>query len=385
MADKHNAMSAIKEFQGIKYTEDEFAQIESISKSPSYRHNVVIRAKVLISYFGGQSKSMIADRLDISRPLIYRCIHKAEAFGVIEALNDLTGRGTKSKISDEGVSWIINVACQSPKDLGYANETWSYSLLKKHVRENCKAAGFGELVRADKGMLHKWLNKAGIRPHKIQYYLERRDEEFDQKMITVLAVYRDVMIVNKENPAARKKTTVSYDEKPGIQAIMNIAAQLLPIPGQHQAIGRDYEYKRLGTVTLMAAIDLHTGIIIPLVKDRHRSAEFIEFLKQLDIKYQKDWIIRIILDNHSAHKSKETMKYLLTTPGRFEMVFTPTHGSWLNMIEMFFSKIARGFLRDIRVKSKKELVERIYLGIEDINKEPVVFRWKYKMEDLYTV
>jgi len=385
LADKHNAMSAIKEFQGIKYTEDEFAQIESISKSPSYRHNVVIRAKVLISYFGGQSKSMIADRLDISRPLIYRCIHKAEAFGVIEALNDLTGRGTKSKISDEGVSWIINVACQSPKDLGYANETWSYSLLKKHVRENCKAAGFGELVRADKGMLHKWLNKAGIRPHKIQYYLERRDEEFDQKMITVLAVYRDVMIVNKENPAARKKTTVSYDEKPGIQAIMNIAAQLLPIPGQHQAIGRDYEYKRLGTVTLMAAIDLHTGIIIPLVKDRHRSAEFIEFLKQLDIKYQKDWIIRIILDNHSAHKSKETMKYLLTTPGRFEMVFTPTHGSWLNMIEMFFSKIARGFLRDIRVKSKKELVERIYLGIEDINKEPVVFRWKYKMEDLYTV
>ena len=385
MADKHNAMSAIKEFQGIKYTEDEFAQIESISKSPSYRHNVVIRAKVLISYFGGQSKSMIADRLDISRPLIYRCIHKAEAFGVIEALNDLTGRGTKSKISDEGVSWIINVACQSPKDLGYANETWSYSLLKKHVRENCKAAGFGELVRADKGMLHKWLNKAGIRPHKIQYYLERRDEEFDQKMITVLAVYRDVMIVNKENPAARKKTTVSYDEKPGIQAIMNIAAQLLPIPGQHQAIGRDYEYKRLGTVTLMAAIDLHTGIIIPLVKDRHRSAEFIEFLKQLDIKYQKDWIIRIILDNHSAHKSKETMKYLLTTPGRFEMVFTPTHGSWLNMIEMFFSKIARGFLRDIRVKSKKELVEQIYLGIEDINKEPVVFRWKYKMEDLYTV
>lgn len=375
-------MSAIKEFQGIKYTEDEFAQLEAISKSPSYRHDAVIRAKVLVNYFAGQSKSVIAVKLDISRPLIYRCIHKAKAFGVIEALNDLAGKGTKSKISDEAVAWVINLACQFPKDLGYANETWSYSLLKKHVRENCKAAGFGELVRADKGMLHKWLNKAGIRPHKIQYYLERRDDEFDQKMVTVLAVYRDVMIINKENPDGRKKTTVSYDEKPGIQAIMNIAAQLLPIPGQHPTIGRDYEYKRLGTVTLMAAIDLHTGIIIPLVKDRHRSAEFIEFLKQLDSKYQKDWIIRIILDNHSAHKSKETMKYLLTTPGRFEMVFTPTHGSWLNMIEIFFSKIARGFLRDIRVKSKKELVERIYLGLEEINKEPIVFKWKYKMEDL---
>lgn len=280
-------MSAIKEFQGIKYTEDEYAQIEAISKSSSYRHDAVTRAKVLMSYFSGQSKSSIADRLDISRPLIYRCIHKAEAFGVIEALNDLSGRGLKGKISDEAVAWVVNLACQSPKDLGYANETWSYSLLKKHVRENCKAAGFEELIRADKGMLHKWLHKAGIRPHKIQYYLERRDEEFDQKMTTVLGVYRDVMITNKENLGGRKKTTVSYDEKPGIQAIMNIAAQLLPVPGQHKAIGRDYEYKRLGTVTLMAAVDLHTGNIIPLVRDKHRSAEFIEFLKELDKNYEK--------------------------------------------------------------------------------------------------
>ncbi len=378
-------MSAIKEYQRIKYTEDEFAQLEAISKSPSYRHDAVIRAKVLVSYFAGESKSTIADKLDISRPLIYRCINKAEAFGVIEALNNLPGRGAKNKISDEAVAWIINVACQSPKDLGYANETWSYSLLKKYVREHCAAAGFKELVRADKGMLHKWLNRAGIRPHKIQYYLERRDEQFDQKMVTVLAVYRDVMIMNKGNADNRKKTTVSYDEKPGIQAIMNIAAQLLPLPGKHPAIGRDYEYKRLGTVTLMAAIDLHTGIIIPLVKDRHRSVEFIEFLKRVDSKYPSDWAIRIILDNHSAHKSKETLRYLLTRPGRFEMVFTPTHGSWLNMIEMFFSKIARGFLRDIRVKSKKELVERIYLGMEELNKEPVVFKWKYKMEEFNNV
>lgn len=375
-------MSAIKDYHGIKYTDDQYAQIDNISKSPSYRHDAVIRAKVLVNYFAGESKSAIADKLHISRPLIYRCINKAEAFGVMEALNNLPGRGAKNKISDEAVAWVINVACQSPKDLGYANETWSYSLLKKYVREHCMAAGFKELARADKGMLHKWLNQAGISPHKIQYYLERRDEEFDQKMVTVLAVYRDVMITNEDNGDSRKKTTVSYDEKPGIQAIMNIAAQLLPLPGKHPAIGRDYEYKRMGTVTLMAAIDLHTGIIIPLVKDRHRSVEFIEFLKQLDGKYPIDWIIRIILDNHSAHKSKETMKYLLTRPGRFEMVFTPTHGSWLNMIEMFFSKIARGFLRDIRVKSKKELVERIYLGIDEINKEPVVFKWRYKMEDI---
>lgn len=135
----------------------------------------------MVNYFWGESKSAIAEKLDIIRPLIYRCINKAEAFGVLEALSNLAGRGAKNKISDEAVAWVVNVACQSPGDLGYANETWSYSLLRKYVRENCTGVGFKELIRADKGMLHKWLNKAGIRPHKIQYYLESRDENLIKK------------------------------------------------------------------------------------------------------------------------------------------------------------------------------------------------------------
>ena len=117
------------------------------------------------------------------------------------------------------------------------------------------------------------------------------------------------------------------------------------------------------------------------VRDRHRSREFIEFLTEIDKEYPKDWKIRVILDNHSSHVSKETKAWLLTKPGRFEFVFTPKHGSWLNMIEMFFSKIARSFLRHIRVDSKQELIDRIYQGIHAINEEPVVFKWKYKMEE----
>jgi transposase len=132
----------------------------------------------------------------------------------------------------------------------------------------------------------------------------------------------------------------------------------------------------------LAGIDLHTGLIIPYVCDRHRSKEFIEFLEKVDKQYAADWKIRIILDNHSAHVSKETTKWLLTKPGRFEFVFTPKHGSWLNMIEMFFSKVSRSFLRHIRVNNKKELQERIYKGINEMNEEPVIFRWKYKMEEV---
>jgi len=130
----------------------------------------------------------------------------------------------------------------------------------------------------------------------------------------------------------------------------------------------------------LAAIDLHTGEVTPLVRERHRSKDFAEFLGILDDKYPKDWMIRMVLDNHSAHISKETQKYLKTNPDRFKFVFTPKHGSWFNLIEMFFSKIARSFLRHIRVQSKEELVERIYQGIELINRESVIFRWRYKMD-----
>ena len=109
---------------------------------------------------------------------------------------------------------------------------------------------------------------------------------------------------------------------------------------------------------------------------RHRSREFIALLKQLDEYYPADAVVRIILDNHSAHISKETMAYLATRPGRFEYVHTPKHGSCLNLIECAFSKMARTFLRHIRVSSVAELKQRILQGIAEFNQTPVPFRWK---------
>ncbi len=279
----------------------------------------------------------------------------------------------------------MSLACQAPKELGYAYEVWTYSLLKKHIRERCKEAGYASLLRIDKSVLHTILSKGNIKPHKVRYYLEKRDAEFDKKMVNVLQVYKQIELTNKLKLPDRAITTLSYDEKPGIQAIKNIAPQLQPVADKQQTIQRDHEYKRLGTVSLLAGIDLHTGHIIPIVREQHRSKEFIEFLQEVDKQYHQDWLLRIILDNHSSHVSKETSAFLLSRPGRFEFVFTPKHGSWLNMIEMFFSKIARSFLRHIRVESKKELIQRIYQGIEEFNKEPVIFRWKYKMEEVQII
>jgi transposase len=364
----------------------ELEKLITISKSQTAPHREVKRANILLQYMDGQTISGIARDLNTNRPLVERCLNKAIAYGAITALKDLPGRGVKPKITDDAKSWVLSIACQSPRELGYAHETWTYSLLKKHIRENCELAGHQVLSKIDKGVLNTILSQGNIKPHKVSYYLEKRDPDFDLKMANILQVYKEIAIIN-ESPLDenRNATTISYDEKPGIQAIKNIAPQLQPVVGQHPTLKRDYEYKRLGTLSLLAGIDLHTGKVIPLVRDRHRSREFIEFLTEIDKQYPEDWKIRVILDNHSSHVSKETQAWLLTKPGRFEFVFTPKHGSWLNMIEMFFSKIARSFLRHIRVDSKKELIDRIYQGIHAINEEPVVFKWKYKMEEFSAI
>lgn len=207
-------------------------------------------------------------------------------------------------------------------------------------------------------------------------------------MHNVLLVYKQLSMQFDENGKFIAVTegeptthTISYDEKPGIQAIANTTEDLPP-DKEHKTISRDYEYKRLGTVSLLAGIDLQTGEAIPLVKDKHSSKEYIEFLKLLDSKYPKGDRIRLILDNLKVHSSEETRKNLTSIPERFEFVFTPKHGSWLNLIEGFFSKLTRQSLKGIRVKTKEELVERIYKYFEEVNADPVVYHWKYKLEEI---
>ena len=273
---------------------------------------------------------------------------------------------------------MVSIACTKPKDHGLAAELWSISALARFVCEGAESAGHSRLAQAGKSTVWRILNEHDIKPHKIRYYLERRDPEFDRKMQEVLLVYRDVSIYSdgavhdgRPNPIY----TVSVDEKPGVQALGLTAPDLPPVPGKAATVARDYEYVRHGTVSILAGIDLHSGHIFARTEDRHRSIEFIALLKDIDAYYPPDAIIRVVLDNHSAHISKETMAFLATRPGRFEYVHTPKHGSWLNLIECAFSKMARTFLRHIRVASLDELKTRILKGVDEMNQLPVVFRW----------
>jgi transposase len=363
----------------LSLSDDNRIELEKISRSLTEPFRKVRRAKIILQYADGISISKIACSVSLTRSATYKWIDRALAVGPIAALDDKFHRPFESKFTAEAEAWVISVACLKPKDIGYAAELWTLSALAEHVRIMGPKEGHVCLSNAAKATIWRILNEREIKPHKIQYYLERRDPDFERKQAEVLMVYQEVNELNAQQFDPFKTpgvVTVSVDEKPGVQAIKATGAELPPVPNRHAGIGRDYEYKRLGTLSILAGIDLHSGHIFANVEERHRSCEFIELLRSMDEYYPDDCRIRILLDNHGSHISRETMEWLATRPGRFEYVLTPKHGSWLNIIETVFSKMSRTFLKAIRVSSKKELKQRILLGIQEMNQFPVVHRWK---------
>ena len=240
-------------------------------------------------------------------------------------------------------------------------------------------------------MVQKILQRSDIKPFKIKYYCEKRDPDFESKMHDVFVVYKQVSMQFDENgkviiPADDPMVhTISCDEKAGVQAIATTGSDLRPTK-ENGCVMRDAEYKRLGTLSLLAGIDLLTGEAIPIVSETHKSSDFINLLKKINKKYPEGDIIRIVCDKHSAYKSKVARKFRATCPeGRFVFVFTSKYGAWLNMIESFFSKMTKQMLKGIRVDSKQELEDRIYLYFEEVNREPVVYHWSYKLDDISVV
>ena len=373
----------------IELINDEVEYLQSLIRQRTIQAQVVDRAKILLYKSQGATNSSIAERLDVNINTVKLCLSKFKEGGIQRALFDDKRKGRPVEITDDAVAWIISIACQRPADLGYAQELWTLKNLHQYVQNHAEEAGYTRLTTITKPMIQKILKRSEIRPFKIKYYCEKRDPEFETKMHDVLVVYKQVemqfdedgnIIVPTDSPMIH---TVSCDEKPGIQAIATTSEDLRPTAG-NGCVYRDYEYKRLGTLSLIAGIDLLTGIAVPVVSETHKSSDFIALLKKLDEMYPEGDIIRIICDNHSAHKSKEVKNYLATRPeGRYAFVFTPKHASWLNLIECFFSKMTKQMLKGIRVKSKEELAERIYQYFDEVNAEPVVFHWTYKLDETH--
>src|ERR1700677_3239502 len=379
-------MAAPRRVIELAFSEQELDDLTRISRSRTEPASRVERARILLTYRETPALYATGRVIGVTHQTVERCLRRAQDLGVEAALDDSPRPGREPSITNEAKMFSVDLACRKPKDLGYPHEVWTTRLLAEHVREQAPAAGYPCLARLAQGTLCKILAEQEIKPHKVRYYLEPRDPEFAEKMADLLSVYGEVAQLKQaaemrdgQPPAV---AIISYDEKPGIQAIASTSPDLPPKPMRHKTFARDHEYTRMGTVSLLAGMDLLTGVVHASVEKRHRSREFVEQLKRFEAAYAPQTAIKVILDNHSAHKSKETKAWLAEQPeGRFTFVFTPKHGSWLNLIEGFFSKLARSVLRHIRVASPQELRQRILAAIDLANREPVVHTWTYKINE----
>lgn len=298
-------MTAKRTRAKLDLSDKEIKMLRLLSVSRAAPHDQVTRANILLAYHDGETKSSISRRIGVSRPTVDLCMRKAFSGGVKVAIWDLKRSGRPNIITADDKAWVISLACAKPTDYGYAAEKLTHSQLAKYVRESAETSRHQPLRKAVKATVQRILKEHEIKPHKTSYYLDRQDPEFEEKMAQVLYVSKKMEVFRQtpEKKENRQETTVSYNEKPGIQALANIAADLAPVPHQYATWARDYEYKRHGTVSLMAGRDLHDGHVHALVRDRHRSREFVEFLEEIDHYYPSDWKIKVLLDNHSAHVS----------------------------------------------------------------------------------
>jgi transposase len=232
----------------LAMTDEEMATLVALSRSRTELASRVSRAQMLLAYREHPSFCAVGQRLGVHHQTVQRCVERALVDGPLAALDDRPRPGKEPTITAEAKAWLVSLACDKAKDHGYPHELWTTRLLARHAREHGPTAGHGCLANLVQGTVCKILGKEEIKPHKVRYYLENRDAEFERKMAEVLCVYREVEVLKKAPAKGKRRgkpvAIVSCDEKPGIQAIATTAPDLPPEPGVHTIIPRTYREKQ---------------------------------------------------------------------------------------------------------------------------------------------
>ena len=214
-------MAGWRQAVALAMTGEEIEALTALSRSRTEPASRVSRAAMLLGYRAKPSFFAVGRRLGVHHQTVQRCVERAMAYGALAALDDRPRPGKEPTITPEAKAWLVSLACDKAKEHGYPHELWTTRLLARHAREHGPAAGHQCLARLAQGTVCKLLGQEEIKPHKVRYYLERRDAEFEPKMAEVLCVYREVQVLKKAAAKAEKSkkpvAIVSYDEKPGIR------------------------------------------------------------------------------------------------------------------------------------------------------------------------
>lgn len=322
--------------------------LETMVRSPTSAQRDVLRARIVLLAAEGQRNDQIQQALGVSKPVVIKWRRRFAHSG-LSGLADQSGRGRK-RLHDATLRHrIAATACTDPPPS--VGTHWSVRTLAKHL-------GVGPTL------VQSVLAAESIQPHRCRYWKHSNDPEFEPKMLAVVGLYLD---------PPENAVVLSVDEKTSIQALDRTQPRLPMKP--HRVERLSHEYKRNGTASLLAALEVHSGKVLGQSIRRSNSDSFIRFLRRL-LKEYPEQDLYVIVDNASSHRSKKTRTWAAKQP-RLHLVYTPTHASWLNQIEIFFNILTRKVIRRGIFKSRQELVQRLMAFIESYNDEARPFEWTY--------
>jgi len=331
-----------------KVTVEDRDMIEKLLSAGHIQHKYARRLMVVAKKDAGKSVEQVACETGVSRSNVSAIINRYNQFGLGALLRDKTRKPGKPPVSVEVKNAICAVCCKEKPE----NAThWS-------LRELAKRFHIG------KSTVQTILHERDIKPHLEKTFRFSTDSQFKEKLTDVVGLY-----MNPPDNAI----VLCVDEKSQIQALER-TAPLLPL-GPHVPASHSADYYRHGTTTLFAALDMLTGNVKGVCKPKHRSSDFLAFLRKLSRECEKGKKLHIILDNYSAHKSKETTAYLAKHKRRFALHFIPTHSSWLNMVERWFAEITNKRIRRESWESVEQLTAAIKAYITGWNKSGRKFCW----------
>lgn len=340
----------------IELSADERETLERWSRGRSTPSRLVLRAKIVLAAAAGRRNDQIAEALD-TRPRTVGLWRKRFAASRLAGIEKDAPRGGRPAAKrQEQARKIVEATTQTKPDPGAATH-WSTRTLAAHLN-------------VARSMVQRVWKANGLKPHRTKTFKLSNDKQFVEKLVDVVGLYL--------NPPEHA-LVLSCDEKSQIQALDRTQ------PGLPMKKGRcgtmTHDYKRHGTTTLFAAIELAQGKLITECMPRHRHQEWLKFLKKIDAQTPADLDLHLIVDNYSTHKHAKVKAWLQKHP-RFHMHFIPTSSSWLNLIERWFRELTEKMIRRGAFKSVEQLIEAIKRFIDRHNDQPRSFVWTATVEDI---
>jgi len=339
-------MKTGRPIQPLSLSDEERFQLESIAGSRSLPHGLVIRAQIVLMAANGQSNSLIADKLHLSKPTVGIWRQRYLEHG-IQGLHDVLKPGRPRTVSDEKVAVLVRKTLNTkPKD----GTHWS-------VRTIAQAS------RLSHATVHRIWCAFGLQPHRQRHFKLSTDPFFVEKVRDIVGLY----LSPPENAVV-----LCVDEKSQIQAL-DRTQPMLPM-GLGYVEGVTHDYIRHGTTTLFAALNVASGEVVTQCKKRHRHQEFLRFLKHIELNVPQKLDVHLIVDNYATHKHAAVKRWLALHK-RWHVHYTPTYASWLNQVEIWFNLITQRAIRRGTFSSVKELIAKIEEYVKQYNKHHKPFSW----------